>query len=276
MRYINIDDITKTDLITKFTNYINTARFTKATIDFTARLDQNLPKDIKKPTVYINDTAYLKMMLYVRDTDTEIAWHGTVIRNLEENYYYIEDVFLYPQKVTGTTVQTDQDKYNAWMENLEDNIYNNLRFQGHSHVNMGTTPSGTDLTYYNDILQVLPKTDFYIFAIMNKSGSLNMFVYDLAQNIIFDKEDLNIKIVTPDTSCLLEDINDEKEDYCHKHTYVTPLSTEYNKLSKTHKEILGKTLYPDEYDDEEDFYKYYDHCLSACISTNKTKGRKKR
>lgn len=273
MKRINIDNNTKNDLITKFTNYINTVRLSKSTLDFTARLDQDLPKDIKKPTVYISDTAYLKMMVYVRDTETEIAWHGTVERNLEENYYYIKDVFLYPQRVTGTTVQTDQDKYNQWMEELEDDIYNNLRFQGHSHVNMGTSPSGTDLNYYNDILQVLPKTDYYIFAIMNKSGSLNVFVYDLAQNLIFENQDIVIRIIAPDTNCLLEDINDEKEDYCQK-PYRAPI-TSHNHLNK-HNEILGRDIPPDDYIDDADFFSNLNNYLASQYTpSNKTKGGKR-
>ena len=38
-----------------------------------------------------------------------------------------------------------------------------MRFQGHSHVNMTTGPSGTDLTNWNEFLQKnLLDDDFYL------------------------------------------------------------------------------------------------------------------
>jgi proteasome lid subunit RPN8/RPN11 len=167
------------------------------------------------------------MMLYVRDTSTEIAWHGTVKRNKEENWYLIKDVFLYPQTLTATTVNTDQEKYQEWLQNIEDDdVFNNIRFQGHSHVNMGTSPSGTDINMYNSFLQVLPKNDYYIFAIMNKTGSFTCFIYDLEKNLIYETQDINIKIVADKTCDLIKNINEEKDKYCSKFEYNTQYNTQ--------------------------------------------------
>ncbi|MBQ8043960.1 MAG: hypothetical protein IJ272_07430, partial [Clostridia bacterium] len=241
MQPIKIDENIKQNLINEFTKYINNTKITNNNIYFSTTLPKTLDTtNIARPTLYISALAYAKMMLYVRDTHTEIAWHGTVERNTEKNYYYIKDVFLYPQKLAATTVQTDQTKYNNWLENLDDNTYNNLRFQGHSHVNMGTTPSGTDMQYYNDMLQVLPKNDFYIFAILNKSGDATFYIYDLAANLIYDTADINIKIITSQTQDLLKDINNDKEKYCEKpsYTYAYPTYTYPNTASKTYKDFL--------------------------------------
>lgn len=222
MKKINIDDTFKQDLITRFTNYINTTKFTDSKITFSANFDNsvNATKE-EKPTVYISTIAYLKMMMYVRDTDTEIAWHGTVERNQKQNWYYIKDVFLYPQTIRATTVSTDQEKYQEWLQNIEDDeVFNNIRFQGHSHVNMAVSPSGTDLDMYDNFLQVLPKNDYYIFMIMNKSGDITCLIYDLAKNIIYETADINIKIITPRTQDLAKDIKEEKDKYCEKISYT--------------------------------------------------------
>ena len=221
MKKINIDDNFKQEIIAKFTDYINKTKLADNKINFTMNIDNTVDSTkIQKPTVYISSLAYLKMMLYIRDTDIEIAWHGTVERNQKENWYFIKDVFLYPQIIRATTVDTDQEKYQDWLQNIEDDeVFNNIRFQGHSHVHMSTSPSSTDLNMYNNFLQVLPKNDFYIFMIMNKHGEITCFIYDLAKNLIYDTADINIKIIANKTQDLLKDITTEKEKYCEEHKY---------------------------------------------------------
>ena len=228
MKQINIDEKTKEDLIAEFKAYLNKNKFAENSINFSTKINK-IPENFKRPTIYITTAAYMKMMLYIRDTSTEIAWHGTVERNLEENYYVIKDVFLYPQKLSAATVQTDQEKYQEWLDSLDDDTFNQLRFQGHSHVNFSPTPSGTDLAYYNDMLQVLPKNDYYIFMIMNKSGDTTFLIYDLAKNIIFETEDIDVKIVSKNVTDYNKHIKEEKDKYCEK---PAPVSYKYNSYSE--------------------------------------------
>lgn len=227
MKHIKIDDEVKEDLIENFKKYINTTKLTESNIHYTAAIDNLVDKTkYPKARLYISAIAYLKMMLYVRDTSTEIAWHGTVKRH-GKNVFQITDVMLYPQTVTGATVNTDQDKYNEWIQDLDDDTHNSMRFQGHSHVNMGVTPSGTDMTFYNDILQVLPNNDFYIFMIMNKQGNMTLLIYDLAENIIYENEDIDYSIINDTQSRsleegfteILDEIKEQKEDYCKTYSY---------------------------------------------------------
>ena len=220
MKPIVLTEEMKTNIISRLTEAVK--KLTKVTsnkLNFSADINTEA---IQKPKakIYINSDAYLKMMLYIRDTSTEIAWHGTVER--QENIYYIKDVFLYPQIVTGATVNTDQEEYQNWLMELTDEQHNSLRFQGHSHVNFGVTPSGTDTNFYQEILQVLPKDDFYIFMIMNKSGDTTFLIYDLAQNLMYENADIEYEIVAEDTGSLLDDIKKEKQANCakHEHTYT--------------------------------------------------------
>lgn len=222
MRAIVIDQNTKQELIKQFTNYLDIARLASNQLNFSAPVCKVTDKP--RPQLYIDGNAYLKMLLYVRDTSTEIAWHGTVERDIENNTYTITNVFLYPQKLAAATVQTDQEKYNQWIEELDDDTFNSLRFQGHSHVNFGVTPSPTDLAYYNDILQILPKNDFYIFMIMNKSNAVTFFIYDLATNTIYETEDIDVHIISSNTVDLIQYIAASKSKYCEKPTPITNTS----------------------------------------------------
>ena len=241
MKQIIIDEKTKNELMEKFKNYLNSTKFTESNVNFNAEM----PKPTaERPTVFINPTAYLKMMLYVRDTSTEIAWHGVVEKNKEKNMYYIKDVFLYPQKLAAATVQTDQEKYNKWLEELDDDTYNALRFQGHSHVNFGVTPSGTDMNYYEDILNVLPKNDYYIFMILNKAGDMTLLIYDLEKNTIFETADIDVKIITPKTQNLVKEIKEQKEEFCETPTY----NYSYGSSNLTYKDFMNYTGYGSKYE----------------------------
>lgn len=230
MKHIKINDEIKSDLIEKFKKYIDTTKLTDTKLYFSANLNSTIAQGADRPTIFVEQTAYLKMMLYIRDTATEIAWHGTVSRDLEDNSYYIHDVFLYPQKLSAATVQTDQDKYNEWILNLDDETHNTMRFQGHSHVNFSASPSSTDLQFYNDILQILPKNDYYIFMIMNKLGDTSWFIYDLEKNLIYDNADIDVQIYNHTDYDIIDSIAEQKTKYCEKPTLTYPISKSYNSL----------------------------------------------
>jgi hypothetical protein len=86
----------------------------------------------QKAVVWITPDAYTKMIALIQDSDKEVAWHGVAHRLEAEGQYVITDILVYPQEVTGATVNTDQAEYEQWMMNLEDDVFNNLRMQGMS------------------------------------------------------------------------------------------------------------------------------------------------
>lgn len=280
MKKINMDETFKKEAIEKFTTYINgLSRYTSNRINFSTTFNNTIT-ETTRPTIFISSQAYLKMMLYVRDTEVEIAWHGTVERNIEQNWYYIKDVFLYPQIIESATVDTNQEKYQDWLNNIEDdNVFNNIRFQGHSHVNMGTSPSSTDLNMYDKFLQVLPKNDYYIFMIMNKSGSLTSFIYDLAKNTIYESTDIDIKILCTNTKDLIKDIKEEKDKYCEKPTYHSGVT--YNNYNHFGLYNLEDDYYspPKKLEDINDFLdeidKKYKNPKLKIKTKNKVKGGQK-
>ena len=75
-----------------------------------------------------------------------------------------------------------------WLMSQPDEVFNKLRFHGHSHVNMGVSPSGVDTKYQDDILKNL--NDFYIFGIFNKREDNYLIIYDITNNIVYEDKDI--------------------------------------------------------------------------------------
>lgn len=152
----------------------------------------------KRPcTVYFTEKAWLKMTALIRECDKEVGWHGLAYRGDDEtkDEYYITDILMYPQEVTASTVNTDQIKYQEWLMKQEDDVFNNIRMQGHSHVNMNVSPSPTDNDLYEKLLGQLDDTMFYIFMIYNKRGECTYKIYDMAKNVMFETSDVTVNVI---------------------------------------------------------------------------------
>ena len=159
------------------------------------------PNIDRKAKVVFEALAWQKMVRLVSHFGKEVAWHGFAYRDADEakDIYYITDVVVYPQTVTGATVEMDEVTYGKWlMENDErDPRFIDIHFQGHSHVNMGVTPSSTDIEHQETILSQISKTGFYIFIIINKSGAKNLKIYDMKKNAIFENGDITVEVLDP-------------------------------------------------------------------------------
>ena len=166
----------------------------------------------RKATAYYTEIAWLKMQTLIREFDKEVAWHGVAFRgdDPEKDEYIIKDILVYPQEVTGATVTTDQEKYQTWLMSHDDDVFNNIRMQGHSHVNMAVSPSSVDTALYEKLLYQLDDTMFYIFLIYNKKGEKTYLIYDMAKNVLFETADVTVGILD-DGSGLSKFLQDAKE-----------------------------------------------------------------
>lgn len=166
------------------TTYMNTDTI-KVQVNISELLDLYVKENnIPEPTVYITTQAYTKMRMLVDKTTTEIGWYGTVTKVPGlTGVYVIEDIIVYPQKVTGATCEQLDNKMFEFEMSLTTDQVNHKRFHGHSHVNMGTTPSGVDEQFYHDILTQV--TDFFIITVTNKRNEYTTRVYDMEHNILF-------------------------------------------------------------------------------------------
>ena len=178
----------------------------KARKDFAAMLDGVKMSDGKlrysqsweykdcSAIVWLTQEAYRKIVALVTEFKDEVGWHGSVSRS-GNNEFVIEDIFVYPQEVTGSTVNTDQAAYSEWLYELDVDVFNTIRMQGHSHCNMGVSPSGVDEKHRQGILDQLEPDMFYIFMIWNKSLTVHTLIYDMARNVLYEDKDVSVKLV---------------------------------------------------------------------------------
>lgn len=193
-------------MLEEFGNTLMSAKLSDGKVSYTKAFAYE-DKGNSGVTVTFTSVAYAKMLMLLNTFSDEVAWHGTVTRP-DPKRFVIHDIFVYPQEVTGATVTTDQERYQEWLMHLDDDTFNALHFQGHSHVNMGVTPSGVDTAFYDSIISQLGPEDFYIFAIFNKKMDRTIKVYDMAENVMYEGKDVTIEI-EGDLGQFITDAKDE-------------------------------------------------------------------
>lgn len=169
----------------------------------------------RKARVLFTSTAWMKMQALISEFNKEVAWHGIASRGEDgsKDEYYISDILVYPQEVTSATVNTDQEKYQMWLMSQDDNVFNSIRMQGHSHVSMGTTPSSVDISHQEKIVQQAGDDDFYIFMIWNKKNEKTIKIYDFAKNILFETSDITVDVINSDAiEAFLKDAKEMVKD----------------------------------------------------------------
>lgn len=182
--------------------------------EVTLKFKMNDICDNRSASIEFTPKAWIKMRSLVDSFSSEVQWHGTVIRK-NENTFVVKDILIFPHEVTGTTVVSNQEGYEEWLNNLDDETFNACRFHGHSHVNMGVTPSGVDMNYRHNVLDNfgLPNdtTDlFYIFLITNKRNEISAEIYDLQNNALYSTNEIDIDVVVDDDEYLSEFISEAK------------------------------------------------------------------
>lgn len=175
-------------------------------------------KNEEKAKILFTPIAYAKMVSLLMAFDSEVAWHGVGTRT-DEKTFVISDIVVYPQTVTGTTVEMDTEKYAMWlMENGEDDRFNHIMMQGHSHVKMSTSPSSVDKTHQEEILAQLTDDMYYIFMIWNKRLEHTTKIYDLQNNTMYDDNEIEYDIM--DEQCDLDEFIDEANEQVVEHKYA--------------------------------------------------------
>lgn len=213
----------------------------------------DMPDAKKQAVVTFGKLAWQKIRLLVEEYDVEIAWHATVCRTGEAEYF-VDDILIYPQSVSPCCVRTDVDKKEVWRESLDEETFNAIHLQGHSHVRMGVTPSSqgytSDIHCQKQIASQIKGDDFYIFMITNKLGDMWLKIFDAQLNIVFENPDIVYSIEDEygfDRDHFLEETHEVVEEQKQKPKPVQSYLTESTALDDE---------YPDDgYDDVYDYYK---------------------
>ena len=185
---ILITDAMKRKIRDEFTKQLSELKTSAGVFNYS----KSFRYDKASAVLWLTSLAYSKTVALVTTFSDEVAWHGTAVRK-SKNEFIVEDIFVYPQEVTGGTVTTDQDLYTQWLYEFDDETFNGIRMQGHSHVNMGVSPSGIDDRHRDKILQQLEGDMFYVFMIWNKSLNVYTLIYDMANNILYEDDDIDVQ-----------------------------------------------------------------------------------
>lgn len=225
-KIIKMDEISIQKLAEEFAEALRKLKLADGKITFS----KEFGKIDKRARLVYTELAWLKQSILINEFDKEVAWHGVAKRGEDQFEYIIEDILVYPQEVTGATVNTDQQRYNEWLYQHPDEVFNNLRMQGHSHVNMAVSPSSVDLNLYEGWLSQLDDTMFYIFLIFNKKGDKMVKIYDIRENVLFETADVDIE-VTDEGFGFGKFVEDAKEMVVTKSYQYNNYS--YNKATST-------------------------------------------
>ena len=142
----------------------------------------------RAPRVLIKREAMSKMQIYVDTVNDEVGWLGTASLNTYETgrEIVLEDVFLIKQEVHGTTTELTPEGLSEFaMEILAlpdgTDTWNKMRMWGHSHVNMGTSPSGQDDKQMKEFSNI--GHDWFVRLIANKKGDIRIDFYEYSTGI---------------------------------------------------------------------------------------------
>lgn len=248
------------------TIYMNTSSV-DIKIDVKEILEQYIAdKQLEEPKVYITAEAYVKLRKLVDDTTTEIGWYGTVTKMPGfESVFVIDDILVYPQTVTGATCVQDDDRVFEFELNLSTDQVNRKRFHGHSHVNMGVTPSGVDEQFYQDILTQVD--DYFIVMITNKSGAYYTRFYDMQNNILYTG--IPVQVMLDNGIALEHWYDDATQNNIKEHTYTVPIKPGADKKN------FQNSIFDNPYDDYDyDPYESYADRYARYYESTKLDKRK--
>lgn len=231
---IRVTDQILSDSLDNFRKKLLEMKMFSGKINYTANWDY---KDGERAKLFFTKLAGEKQQRLVNDFSSEVGWHGMIRRDPADTHKFIvEDILVFPQVVTGATVTPDQKQYQTWLAALPDEQFNHIRYHGHSHVNMGTTPSGTDDKWQTDILDMLPEGDFYVFMIVNKKSEFNIRIFDMANNILYENTDVDVEFEGGDK--LTEFIANAKA-LVETYTYKPPVTRVGSYVSTTPQTVVS-------------------------------------
>lgn len=178
-------------------------RWSFASTGQTATITPIVPVELTPPTVYYTPEAYAVIQLAVAHCSKEVGWWGMVEKM--EDGYLISDIYIPEQTVTGAETDIDSDAMAALaLQLMESNRDpSKLCYWGHSHVNMGVSPSGQDEAQVEEYLDNMP---LIIRGIYNKKGEAKVDVYDRERGVVFQCVPTQLYVMDPTTEATWLDL----------------------------------------------------------------------
>ena len=247
-KYIKLDDAAQEKLIEETREKISQGKMLSGEF----KLEVKVPEFERDAVILFTQEAFIKLMSLVMSFDKEVGWYCTTDRvgELDDDVYIIKDVLVFPQEVTGTTVDSDDEARVLWFDSLPVDVLKEIRCDCHSHVNMGVSPSQTDINDMQSVLKNLTDDAFRIFMIWNKKLECTAKIYDMAKNVFFDTGDIDIDIIGMNVNDFLLDAKDLVKTKISTTKYTPSKAKTPSKKEK--KEVM--VSYEDDAFDEDDFF----------------------
>lgn len=141
-----------------------------------------VPASVVRPEVYYTPKVMRTIDYIVAKATGEVGWLGTVEKMGKD--YLITNIYIPPQTVTSVTTDIEADAVAKIALQIMDDGGDlaSLRYWGHSHVNMGVTPSSTDEAQIDEYME---QSDWFIRGIYNKKGESKVDVFDRTNGVVF-------------------------------------------------------------------------------------------
>jgi len=158
--------------------------------------------DSTEPMVTIDAETWGQIMFATQAVDTEITGWLNVKRD-EDCFHIHGDLVIPKQEVGSASIDVGAPEMALMLDQ-----HDNVRCWWHSHVDMATNPSSTDVTQMDGYAENLP---FYLMLITNKSGNYGLEVWDMESNLIWEGIELS-SVPTRDVEKLADIIKDNVKE----------------------------------------------------------------
>lgn len=169
--------------------------------------------------LYILPQARQKMEVYCDLSEGEIGWLGFV-EKFDKQGFLITDCALLKQEVHSTTTEITPEGLLEFWNSTTPEQQQHIKLWGHSHVNMGVSPSGQDndqMDYFKD------NNPWFIRLITNKKREYYIDIYDYENGIKIHMDQADLITYNPGAKELRESIEAEIKEK------VTKKETSYSK-----------------------------------------------
>lgn len=168
-----------------------------------------------EPVIYATHLARTKMDLLIDICSQEVSWLG-IVERYEKNVFLIRDIHLLKQECGWANTEIDSmDLQRLWTELRQSGVLSvetqdrvGLYMWGHSHHNMGTSPSSVDEKQMEYFLTSNPP--YFIRIIGNKKGEYKTDLYMKDEGIVVF--DMDIKPVPEESGDLRQRLEAEVKE----------------------------------------------------------------
>jgi hypothetical protein len=175
------------------------------------------------PTIYVTPEAYSDMLTIVDESPEEVSWLGAV--DMLDSDFLIHEIFLIDQECGPASTDMLEEGFVKLSRELlarpnGTELWNSIKFWGHSHVRMDVFASGTDDAQMDRFKRNARHDEWFIRGIFNKKGNAKFWLYHSSSGIVIN--DVQWMIYHEVTEGRRDKWKAEIEDKVSTRIYVPP------------------------------------------------------